>query len=185
MHHISIARIMAQILLNWITPFAVLLALSSTAGKRAKVVCLEDERLEFRPNRRAFWAWLVLIAYLGYAIPISLKHFPQDAPGLIGTVGFIVISVMIIVRFPATIRVATDGLEQTFWLWPNKYIRWTDIVEINTGKKSRTVTVTAANGTKIIHSPVLADRPQLLHEIKQHCGDNLPSDFPREPISDL
>jgi hypothetical protein len=47
------------------------------------------------------------------------------------------------------------------------------------------VTVTGKDGTKIIHSPMLADRPRFLLELKRHCGEELPPDFPREPIDGL
>jgi hypothetical protein len=38
-----------------------------------------------------------------------------------------------------------------------------------------------SEGTKIVHNRVLPDRPRLLSELRLHCGDELPSDFPREP----
>ena len=52
-----------------------------------------------------------------------------------------------------------------------------------TGEKSRTVTITGADGIKIVHSRQLPDRPRLLWELKQHCGEQLPADFPRERVS--
>jgi hypothetical protein len=45
------------------------------------------------------------------------------------------------------------------------------------------VTIIGADGTKIIHSRQLPDRPRLLMELKIHCAEKLPSDFPREPIA--
>lgn len=88
-----------------------------------------------------------------------------------------------VAEFPGTIVITADGLEQVHWLWKNKLIQWSEIEEINTGEKSRAVTITATNGTKIVHSRQLPDRPRLLFELKQHCGENLPPDFPREPIA--
>jgi hypothetical protein len=87
---------------------------------------------------------------------------------------------MIAASFPETIIVKADGLEQVSWLWKNKRIHRSDIVEINTGEKSRTVTITSADGTRIVHSRQLPDRQRLLAELKHHCGENPPSDFPRE-----
>lgn len=81
---------------------------------------------------------------------------------------------------PGSIVIAQDGLKQLYWFRNTKRIRWAEIVEINTGQKSRTVTITGINGSKIVHSTHLADRPRLLLELKNHCGDNLPPDFPRE-----
>jgi hypothetical protein len=88
---------------------------------------------------------------------------------------------MIAFTFPDTIIVKADGLEQIAWLRRRRQIRWADIVEINTGEKGRTVSIIGADGTKIVHSRQLPDRPRLLMELKKHCGENLPSDFPREP----
>jgi hypothetical protein len=94
-----------------------------------------------------------------------------------------ILAMMFIFTFPETIVVTDNGLEQISWLWKKKQIRWADIVEINTGEKSRTVTITGADGTKIVHSRQLPDRSRLLMELRVHCGENLPSDFPREPIT--
>jgi hypothetical protein len=71
---------------------------------------------------------------------------------------------------------------QISWPGRNRRIRWAEIAEINTGEKSRTVTITGGNGTKIIHTRSLPDRPRLLMELKHYCGENLPPDFPRETI---
>jgi hypothetical protein len=90
-----------------------------------------------------------------------------------------------LIELPATIVAGSDGLEQVYWFRRNKRIGWGEIVEINTGEKSRVVTITGADGTKIIHSRQLTDRPRLLLELKRHCGDNLPPDFPCEPIGGL
>jgi hypothetical protein len=92
-----------------------------------------------------------------------------------------ILAVMILFPFPETIIVTTDGLKQISWLWKNRQIRWVEIVEINTGEKSRTVAIKGADGTKIVHSRQLPDRPGLLLTLKDHCGENLPPDFPREP----
>ena len=98
-------------------------------------------------------------------------------------IAFASVAIGLITLFPGTIVIDSEGLQQTSWAWKNKRIRWTDIVEINTGEKSRTVTISGADGTKIVHSRRLPDRPRLLWEIKQRCGEQLPADFPREPVS--
>lgn len=85
---------------------------------------------------------------------------------------------------PGTIVVADDGLEQRYWFRMDKRIGWKNIEEIKSVKWS-TVTITGTDGTKIVHSPMLADRPRFLLELKRHCGEELPPDFPREPIEDL
>jgi hypothetical protein len=79
---------------------------------------------------------------------------------------------------PGTVFLTDDGLEEVFWLWRNKRIRWSEIVEINTERKGSAVMVIGGHQTKIIHSDRLPDRARFLAEIKRHCGENLPADFP-------
>jgi hypothetical protein len=150
--------------------------------RQRKARDLDDGRVEFAPNRRAVWAWGLLLLYLIYATVIQLKT-SHGRPLNLTALG--ILTLVIVFSFPYTIIVTADGLQQIAWLRIKKQICWTDIVEINTGERSRTVTMTAADGTKIIHSSQLPDRPRLLIELKQHCGDNLPPDFPREPIADF
>jgi hypothetical protein len=76
-----------------------------------------------------------------------------------------------------------SGLQEVFWLWRNTRIRWDEIVEINTEKKDSAVTVIGADKTRIIHSGRLPDRPRFLLEIKRHCGENLPADFPGRDVN--
>ena len=121
--------------------------------------------------------------YLAYATLSQLKYSHGRPLGLMIAVCLGILLVMALFPFPGTIVVTADGLEQISWSWKNKQIRWADIVEINAGEKSRTVTVTGADGTKIVQSRQLPDRPRLLAELRDHCRDNLPSDFPREPIT--
>jgi hypothetical protein len=104
---------------------------------------------------------------------------------LVTGVGCVLVAVTSLIELPATIVTNSGGIEQTFWLRKNKRIRWKGVVEINTGEKIHTVTITSADGTKIIHSSQLADRARLLLELKQHCGDSLPPDFPRERIATI
>ena len=169
----------------WILTAAVLISFWGGADKQRKARALQDGRIEFTPNRRSFWAWPLLVLYLTYATISHLMHIHGRPLNLMVAVSLGILTVMIAFPFPEKIIVTADGLEQVSWLWKNKRIRWADIVEINTGKKSRTVTITGADGTKIVHSRQLPDRPRLLMELKQHCGENLPSDFPREPITEF
>ena len=120
------------------------------------------------------------MVYLTFATVRELIHVPRSPLGLITAAVVVIITVTSAVSFPATIIVANNGLEQVSWLWKNKHIRWSEIAEINTGEKSRTVTITGADGTRIVHDRQLADRPRLLIELKQHCGESLPQDFPLE-----
>jgi hypothetical protein len=123
------------------------------------------------------------VAYLIYATISQVMQIQGSLLNLIGAVISGTVTVMIAVSFPAKIIVASGGLQQVSWLWKNKRISWEDIVEINTGEKSRMVTITDSDGTKIVHSRVLPDRPRLLIELRHHCGENLPLDFPHEAIA--
>jgi hypothetical protein len=54
-------------LLVWIVTVAVLISFGVVADKQRKALVLLGGRIEFSPNRRAFWAWLLLVVYLVYA----------------------------------------------------------------------------------------------------------------------
>jgi len=164
-------------------PGILLYSVWGAASKDKKAEVLQDGTVEFLPNKLAFWTWPLLMAYLTYAAVRELMHVPRSPLGLITAALIVTITVAIAASFPATIIVDTKGLEQVSWLWKNKRIGWSEIVEINTGEKSRTVTITGADGTKIVHAQQLADRPRLLSELRHHCGDSLPQDFPREPVT--
>lgn len=172
---------MAQQLSAWIVAVAVLLSFSGSADKHRKARVLKGGGTEFAPNRRSYWAWPLVIVYLIYTTVGRLIHIHAGWLNLDIALTFGGLAVLFAFPFPGVILLRADGLEQVSWLWKNKRIRWADIVEINTGEKSHTVTITAADGTKIIHSRQLPDRARLLMELKHYCGANLPADFPREP----
>lgn len=179
-HHIWIARdLFAGVL------FAVtFIAIWGSADKQRKAVVLPDGSVAFTPNRRSFIAWPMLMVYLVYVTVSLAMHTGRSPFNVMMAVGFGIGTVMFATVFPGSILVKREGLQQVSWLWKNKRVRWEDIVEINTGAKSRIVTITGSDGTKIVHSPVLPDRARLLNELRQNCGDKLPSDFPREPIAE-
>jgi hypothetical protein len=177
-HFVSIARSMSFAILA----SAALFFLWGDADKQRKGTVLPDGGIEFTLNSRAYFAWALVVAYLIYATVRRLIDFHSGWFNLYIAVMLGGLAVLIAFPFPAAILVTSDGLEQISWLWKNKRIRWKNIVEINTGEKSRTVTVTAADGTTIVHSRQLPDRERLLMEIQRYCGDNLPTDFPREPL---
>ncbi len=180
-HFVSIARE----LLAFALPTVVVLAVWGRADKQRKAILLQDGNVEFTPNRRSFVAWPILIAYMIYATLSQGMHIQGSPLKLMVVVLVGILTVMLAGSFPGKIIVASDGLQQVCWLWKNKRIRWADIVEINTGGKDRTVTIASSDGTKIVHSHTLPDRARLLIELRQHCGENLPSDFLQEPITDL
>ncbi len=176
-HIISIALQLSA----WVVVAGVLISFWGGADKRRKARTLQSGEVEFAPNRRSYWVWPVVVGYLIYATVRRLMHIHAGWLNLDTAVTFGGLAVLLAIQFPGAILVTADGLEQVSWLWKNKRIRWEDIAEINTGEKSHTVTITAVDGTKIIHNRQLPDRARLLTELKHYCGGNLPADFPREP----
>jgi hypothetical protein len=171
----------AQQLSAWIVVVVVLISFWGSADKHRRARLLQDGAIEFAPNRRSYWAWPLVVGYLIYATVRRLMHIHPGWLNLDIAVTLGGLAVLLAFPFPGKIIVTSDGLEQVSWLWKNKRIRWEDIVEINTGETSRTVTITAVDRTKIIHGPRLPDGARLLTELKHQCSENLPADFPREP----
>jgi hypothetical protein len=84
---------------------------------------------------------------------------------------------------PGTIVSTSEALKVLHWFWRNKIIRWTEIEEIDTEKRSNTVTVIGSGHRKIVFTNVYPDRSRFLLEIKRHCGNDLPPDFPDQMVS--
>lgn len=166
----EIALLLCEALLLWM--------FFGEASKRRAAKSLDGGRIEFAPNRYAYWAWPLVVALVVWmaANQLNQSHWKLFDVWIAACLGFLAIGFLI--SFPGMVVVTDDGLEQVYWFWKNKRIRWRDIVEINTGKKKPTVTITGADGTKIVHDSRLPDRPRLLLELKQRCGENLPPDFP-------
>jgi hypothetical protein len=154
-------------------------------GKRRSARILDDGRVEFAPHWLIICVWLFLIGSAAWPSTSELMHNRGHAWNFIILVSLGLAALGMLFEFPGSVAVTGDGLEQVYWFWRNKRIRWNDIVEIESGPKDRTVTITSANGTRIVHSRFLADRQRFLLELKEHCGDQLPQDFPREPIDGL
>jgi hypothetical protein len=158
---------------------------SVNADSHAKARSLNDGQMEFRPNRAALFGWLLIACYFAYATTVHLmrRHNYRNPLETVISCCVALVPLTIMFSLPGTIIVTAEGVHQYFWIRKAKRIRWEDIVEINTGEKSLAVTITAGNRTKIVHTSQLADRTRFLMEIKKHCGENLPPDFPRESIS--
>jgi hypothetical protein len=154
-------------------------------GNRRPARDLSDDRIEFAPHWLTIWVWLFIIAFM--AVP-GMEHVLQRQGNpweivFLTCLGFGALS--IIIDFPGTIVVTRDGLEQFYWLRKRKRIFWKEIVEIETCVQNDAVKITSLNRTKIVHYYLLADRSRLLLELKRHCGEELPPDFPREPIDGI
>ena len=74
-------------------------------------------------------------------------------------------------RLPGTVIVVHDGIEQHFWLRGEKRIRWGEITEIKDGVFGGSLTITGTDGTKIVYSDQLADRPRFLAEIEEYAAE--------------
>ena len=151
------------------------------ADKQRKATVLPDGGICFSPNRRSFWASPLLVAYLIYVLADMLRHLHGSVVNIMIAVLFGLLLFMIALSFPSTITATDNGLKQIAWLWHHKRIRWRDIVEVKVG--GGMVKVTGADGTRIVHTHELPDGVRLLMEIRRHCGENLPPDFPDEAPS--
>ncbi len=177
-HLIDFVRPVAELIAGALVAWCFLV----DAPKDRKANLSTTGRVEFAPNRRATAAWLILVAFFVYLVPAQFIHMGDHLFSIVTAVAFASVAIALLNSFPGTI-IDSEGLQQAYWTWKSKRIRWAEIVEINTGEKSRTVTITGADGIKIVHSRQLPDRPRLLWELKQHCGEQLPADFPRERVS--
>lgn len=160
--------------------FVIVWMAFSLFGSRRPARVINEGRIEFAPSRLAIWAWLYIIGFLATPAIKELTHHHgnQWAPMVVTCFGLAALS--IVSSFPETIAVTDEGLEQIYWLQKNKRIRWDEIEEIK-AERWGTITITGKDGTRIAHNVFLADRPRFLQEIKEHCGDELPPEFPGKP----
>jgi len=167
-------------LVFWVALALVLFGLVVGNRKPAKV--LTDGRVEFPPNWIIVWASVLIDLRMGIiAAEFLMNGVEKPLEFMTGALLGLAVLVPFFV-LPGTIVVSGEGIEQASWLGKNKRIRWEAIAKVSGGVKDRQVTITARDKTRIVHSHFLADRPRLLLELKQHGGDNLPVDFPRESI---
>jgi hypothetical protein len=145
------------------------------AAPERKARTLLDGSIEFAPSKRAYVAWILFSTYGIYGAVVRLLH-PRSLVSL-ATAALVILTVAAY-RFPEKIIVTPDGLNQCSFLRRKKCVHWSQVIEINLGKKRSDLTITGSDGTKIVHTSLLPDRPRLLQELKQHCQENLPSDFP-------
>jgi hypothetical protein len=148
-------------------------------GNRRPARVLNGDRIEFAPHWIYIWAWLYIIGFMAWS---AASSFLQSQGSSWIYLCFGLAALEILSDYPATIIATEEGIEQIYWFHRHKHICWKDIVEIETGLKERAVTIVGLDGTKIVHSTMLASRSRLLLELKQHCSENLPPDFPREAI---
>lgn len=172
---IRIARILCEIALIWM--------FWGRAAKTKPARVLINGSIEFTLSTVAYLAWLpivVLLVWIARSEFMVLVHGPFAWLNLLNVAGFAWITIWVLVSFPGKVVVDDEGIEQVYWLWKNKRIPWQEIAEINTGKTEHTITITGIDRTKIVHSNRLPDRSRLLLELRRHCDENLPADFPAE-----
>jgi hypothetical protein len=148
----------------------------SSLSKSASV--RDDGTVVFSPD------WLIYVELPVVLIPPALAsyaavhHGVQSTTDLLGSAVICFAALAYIFSLPGTILATWEGLEQLYWLRPEKRIRWDEIVEIKASGNTGALTIKKADGTTIVHNARLADREGLLEEIRKHCGSNLPPGFP-------
>jgi len=164
----------------WTPVFLTHWSLFRSRGNRNRAVMLPGGGVEFSARP---WSLLIATILALYALTNTGMRFAQHHSTwreFASNGVYLAAALLVVYELPGTIVIDDFGIEQRFWIRPNRLVRWNEIAEVNTGDKVRIVTITSSDGTKIIFSKDLADRPRFLREIKQHCGSNLPADFPVE-----
>ena len=142
-----------------------------------------DGGVWFAPRWWFAYSWLFImirIATIGFSyLRAGLNQPLQFTTGVL--IGIAVLG--FVSTIPGTIVVKSEALEEVYWFWRNKKIQWTEIEEIDTEKRGSTVTVIGSGRRRIVFTNVYPDRPRFLHEIKRHCGNELPPDFPNQATS--
>lgn len=180
---ISQALHWAAYILFWIALALVLTGLRKRNRGSARLC--SDGKIQFAPRWWFVCSWAFILLQFCFVrfnyLRSGLKEPWQFATGVliwiavIGALG----------SMPGTLEVTNEALEEINWVWRNKKIRWTEIQEIDTEKRGSSVTVIGSDRRRIVYTNIYPDRPRFLLEIKRHCGDNLPSNFPNEqPGSD-
>lgn len=94
----------------WILAAAVLMSFWGNADKQRKARTLQDGRIQFTPNRRSFWAWPLLVAFLIYTSIRQMMHIHGRPLNIVVAVSLGILTVMIAFTFPEKIVVTADVL---------------------------------------------------------------------------
>lgn len=142
-------------------------------------------RIEFQPHR---FEWIVIpLSFIGpvWSAVRELQHV-HPGPLAIWTacaVGFGALAQLF--GSPGTIVITPDGLEQAYWIRGEKRLRWSEVVKINASNWSNAVTILGPDGTRIVYTTRLADRPRFLRELELHRRDRMPKEFAQETVSGM
>jgi hypothetical protein len=136
-------------------------------------------KAEFPPSPASLWSGLVIIGFLLGSAVLHLIRNHGSVPDLLIQGALLVGALTLLSTVPGTILVTDEGVEQVYWIRKRVRISWDNIVEVKLDP--RTVTIQAEDGTRIVHTRQQVDRARLLVELKHHCGDELPPEFPGNP----
>jgi hypothetical protein len=173
-------------ILFWVALALVVLGMLGKIRLERPLVTGRDGRIRLGLSGVGISLVVFLLTWISSLVHLSMQHsgtlLGKDWTDLLALAfaGFLLIALL--VEAPATVVIGEDGLEQVFWFGRNRRVQWNKIAEIDSGPKDRTITITAEDGTSITHNVFFSGRSRLLLELKQRCGENLPPDFPREPV---
>jgi hypothetical protein len=167
--------------LFWIALALVLIGVFKR-NLRSATLC-SNGKVQFAPRWWFVCAWAFILVRFGFTgtnyLRSGLKEPLQFVTGALIWVAVI----GAVLSIPGILVVTNEALEEVNWVWRNKRIRWSEIQEIQTEKRGSAVTVVGSGRSKIVYTNIYPDRPRFLLEIKRHCSDNLPPNFPDEKLS--
>lgn len=167
-------------LLFWIA-FALLLT-GFLKENRGSARLRPNGEVHFLPRWWFVCSWLFITVRMGFIGSKYLRSGLNERLQLLVGVLVCISVAMALSAIPGTIVAKSETLEEVRWFWRNKKIRWTEIEEIDTEKRISAVTVIGSRHRKIVFTNVYPDRVRFLLEIKRHCGNDLPPNFPNEEI---
>lgn len=88
------------------------------------------------------------------------------------------IGVSVFLGTPQCVEMSEEGIAEIYRIGRNNFIRWAEIEEINIGKTDRLITIRSKRKTRIVYTLHPEHRARFLDEIKKHCHDELPPEFP-------
>jgi len=167
--------------LFWIALALVCAGLFKTNQGSAKLS--SNGNVRFPPRWWFVCAWVYILtrfAFIGSGyLRTGLKEPLQFTTGALIWIA----AIGALLSLPGVLVVSNEALEERNWVLRNKRIQWTEIQEIQTEKRGKAITVIGRGRRKILHTNVYPDRTRFLLEIKRHCGDDLPPDFPNENLN--
>lgn len=166
----------------WSSCALFLVAACSRFFARGNPIERPEGLIEFPPSPMGYFCFVMMAASLPLSLEGAFLHSRLTVFDCIMASYVVLIAIAICLSVPGTISVDPEEITQRFWLRKNRHIRWKDIVEVKTTIRGP-IEIPSNKRTKVNHSSFLVGRERFLFEIKKHCGDELPADFPREPLA--